>query len=187
MIQVQQRIQNGEKKKILKSKYSNMITEKIAMVFSILMSVFLYSQEIISDFNNDKIDDKLAYKCYKVGEVKDINEPTCRVILRLGKLEKSYSFDLTYVYSPVISSCGSGCILLFDASPDTEYTQEFTYFKKYNNWILTKDQTLYKDDNGKIVNNLPEKYFLSIDNKKYPMGRASEKVCKKKKPNETKK
>lgn len=153
-----------------------MMTEKIAMVFSMLMSFFLYSQEIISDFNNDKIDDILTYKCYRVGEAKDINEPTCRVILKLGKSEENRRFDLTYVSSPVISNCGSGCILLFDASPDTEYTQEFTYFKKYNNWILTKDQTLYKDDNGKIVDNLPEKYLLSIDNKKYPIGKA----CKKK-------
>jgi hypothetical protein len=160
-----------------------MMTEKIAMVFSMLMSFFLYSQEIISDFNNDKIDDTLKYKCYRVGEVKDINKPTCRVILKLGKSEKNRSFDLAYVSSPVISSCGSGCILLFDASPDTEYTQEFTYFKKYNNWILTKDQTFYKDDNGKIVNNLSKKYFLSIDNEKYPIGKA----CKKKKPNEKKK
>lgn len=133
-------------------------------------STLFYAQEVVvGDFNNDKIDDTLAYKCYKVGEMKEITEPTCKATLVLGKSKKNYNFNLNYVSSPVISSCGAGCIMLYDASPDTEYTQEYTYFPKYDNWMLTKDQTLYKDEDGKIENNMPKNYLLSIDDKKYSM------------------
>ncbi len=146
-----------------------MMINKIRIIYMLFFSAFIYSQEVVGDFNNDKIDDTLIYKCYKVGEVQEINEPACKVTLVLGKSKKQYSFDLKYVASPVISNCGPGCILFYDASADTEYTQEYTYFPKYNNWILTKDETLYKDENGKIENNIPKNYLLSIDNKKYPM------------------
>jgi hypothetical protein len=142
---------------------------KMNIICILFFSAFFYGQEVVGDFNNDKIDDTLLYKCYKVGEIKEINEPTCKATLVLGKSKKQYSFDISYVASPVISNCGPGCILVYDAAPDTEYTQEYTYFPKYNNWILTKDETLYKDENGKIENNIPKNYLLSIDNKKYPL------------------
>lgn len=146
-----------------------MTIKKVNIIGIIFCSAFFNAQEVVGDFNNDKIDDTLIYKCYKVGEIQEINEPTCKATLILGKSKKQYSFNLNYVASPVISNCGPGCIMLYDASADTEYTQEYTYFPKYNNWILTKDETLYKDENGKIENNIPKNYLLSIDNKKYPM------------------
>ncbi|SDI13489.1 hypothetical protein [Chryseobacterium jejuense] len=146
-----------------------MMTNKINIICVTFFSAFFYGQEVIDDFNNDKINDTLTYKCYKAGELKEINEPTCKAVLVLGKSKKDYNFNISYVSSPVISNCGAGCISVFDAAPDTEYTQEYTYFPKYDNWILTKNQTLYKDENGKIENNVSKKYLLSIDNKKYPM------------------
>lgn len=146
-----------------------MMIKKINIICITFCSTFFYAQEVAGDFNNDKINDTLTYKCYKVGEMKEINEPTCKATLVLGKTKKNYNFNLNYASSPVISNCGPGCILFYDASVDTENTQEYTYFSKYDNWILTKDETLYKDENGKIENNIPKNYLLSIDNKKYPM------------------
>ncbi|MCS4302471.1 hypothetical protein [Chryseobacterium sp. BIGb0232] len=156
-----------------------MMIKKINIICITFFSAFLYSQEVVGDFNNDKIDDTLTYKCYKVGEIKEINEPTCKAVLVLGQSKKRYDFNLNYVSSPVISNCGPGCILLYDASADTEYTQEYTYFPKYNNWILTKDETLNKDEDGKIENNIPKNYLLSIDNKKYPMKKNTRTLKKK--------
>ncbi|MDQ0593996.1 alpha-D-ribose 1-methylphosphonate 5-phosphate C-P lyase [Chryseobacterium ginsenosidimutans] len=60
-------------------------------------------------------------------------------------------------------------VSLYDDAKDTEYTQEYNYSKKYDNWILMIDETVYNYENGKMENNLPKNYLLGIDGKKYPI------------------
>ena len=141
----------------------------------LLVYCYSYSQQIIADFNNDKVKDTLNYKCFRIGEIKDIVEPTCKLTLELRNLNKVYHFDLPYVYYPVISNCGNGCISLYDNAKDTEYTQEYNYSKKYDNWILTIDETRYNYENGKVENNLPRDYLLGIDGRKYTIVREIQK------------
>lgn len=143
-----------------------MMTKKIFGIF-VFIYCYSYSQQIVADFNNDKINDTLNYKCYRVGEIKNTIEPTCKITLKIAKRNKLYNFNLPYVSFPVITNCGNGCISLYDDAKDTEYTQEYTYYPKYDNWILTMDETLYNYENGKIENNLPKKYLIGIDGKKY--------------------
>jgi len=143
-----------------------MMIKKISILALLFVFILSYSQKIVNDFNGDNIKDNLSYKCYKVDEIKGITEPTCELILSLkGKSNKSFKFYLPYVGDPIITDCGKGCISLFDSSKDTEYLSEYTYIKKYNDWILTKNETMYS--NGKVENDIPKKYKLGISGKKY--------------------
>lgn len=144
-----------------------MMIKKTSMLVLLFVYIFSYSQKIIDDFNGDNIKDTLNYKCYKVGEIENIIEPTYKLILKISKTGKLYKFDLPCVSDPVISSCGKGCISLYDDAKGTEYTQEYKYSKKYNDWILTLDETRYNYENGKVENDLPKKYKLGISGKKY--------------------
>lgn len=144
-----------------------MMIKKIFIIYTLLTSIYFFSQRIINDFNVDRIKDTIDYKCYKAYELKNISEPVCKIILKIGKSGQIYQFDLSYVAYAVINDCGNGCISLFDASKDTEYTSEYLYNKKYNNWILVKNETRYNYENGRTENYLPKNYLLGIDRKKY--------------------
>ena len=131
------------------------------------VSNFMFSQELKFDFNSDTIEDNLTYKCYKAYEYKEYVEPTCELVLKLGSTGKVYKFNLNYVYYPIISDCGTGCISMYDSSKDSEYTQEYQYMKKYDDWILVKDVAFLKYENREEINNLPMEYKLGISGRKY--------------------
>ncbi len=80
---------------------------------------------------------------------------------------KKYEFVLYYAGHPIIDTCGSGCISLYDDGKDTEYTQEYTYMEKYDNWVLTKNEILYNYENGKIEDALSKDYWEGINGEKY--------------------
>ncbi|WP_312392702.1 hypothetical protein [Chryseobacterium sp.] len=141
--------------------------KKTSIIGLLFVYMFSYSQKIVDDFNGDNIKDTLNYKCYRVGEIENIFDPTCKIKLRLGKTNKLYNFNLSYISYPVITNCGKGCISLYDDAKDTEYTQEYHYSKKYDDWILTLDETLYNYQKGKIESNLSKNYKLGISGKKY--------------------
>lgn len=145
-----------------------MINYKIFVLF-ICISDFFYSQKIVADLNSDKVNDTLNYKCYRAFEYKDYIEPTCELVLKLGLTSKLYRFNLDYMNYPVISTCGSGCISIYDSSKDTEYTREYQYIKKYDDWVLTRDEDLLRYENDKKINNIPKDYLLGISERKYPI------------------
>lgn len=143
---------------------------KISMIFVMLFSLNAMAQEkIVQDFNLDSIKDTLYYKCYRVQDT--IQEPMCKVEIITGKFNKKYSFNIYYVGSPSISSHGKGNVYLFDWTKDTEYTQEYDYSKKYDDWILTRDEQLLKYENDKEESSLPKGYLLGVSGKKYPIKR----------------
>ena len=144
-----------------------MMTKLLSMIFFIAINTFSYSQKVFGDFNNDNINDTLYYKCYNVGDIEGITEPTCNIKIVLGKENRIYNYNINYISHVTISSCGAGCISVYDSSKDTEYSQEYLYCSRYNNWILTKDETYDRTRDEIVQENLPEDYFLSIDNKKY--------------------
>ncbi|WP_153935401.1 hypothetical protein [Riemerella anatipestifer] len=123
---------------------------------------FLYAQEKIVDyFDSDKIKDTLYYKC-----ISSTVEPNCNIRIETGKTQKKHEFDIPFVGNVIITNCGQGCISFYDDAKDTEYTQEYRYYPKYNNWILTLDETMYNYENGRIESNLQKKYLIGIDGKK---------------------
>lgn len=56
---------------------------------------------------------------------------------------------------------------LFDDAGDTEYLQEYNYSKKYDDWILTRDEEVLKYENNKEVNKLSDVNLIGISGKKY--------------------
>lgn len=147
-----------------------MINKTFFYLSSILFFIPLFIKaqvKIEADFNSDSINDILLYECYKVEET--IQEPICKVQITDGKLNKKYEFTLHYVGYPIIDTCGDGCISLYDDAKDTEYTREYTYKEKFDNWILTKNEVLYNYKNGKIENTLPEDYLEGINGERYPI------------------
>ncbi|WP_265429374.1 hypothetical protein [Chryseobacterium sp. YIM B08800] len=144
----------------------NMMINRIVIFIVLIFSSIMFGQQkIIQDFNMDKVKDTLYYKCDKF--VNTQGQPFCEVEIKIGKCNKKYNFKVYYVNFPIIDECGSGCILIYDDAGDTEYSQEFNYSKKYNDWILTKDEELLKYENDKTVNLLSKKYLLGISGKKY--------------------
>lgn len=162
--------------KITKIHLQNSMINKIIFLVTGFFSFIAQSQQVIfEDLNADKIKDTLSYKCYKVDSSLGISEPTCKCKVVTGKFNKKYNFSIFYISDITISSCGTGCISIFDTSKDTEYTNEYLYNKKYDNWILIKNETRYNYENGKAENNLPKNYLLGIDGKKYTFYRKKKK------------
>jgi len=142
-----------------------MMTSKVIMLFFCFISSHFFSQKIIEDFNNDTIKDTLTYKCYRVDASKNINEPICKCKITLGVKKKEYDFILPYVSDITISSCGAGCISVYDASKDTELIEEYFYNKKYDDWILRNKELNEKYRNK--TKNKPKKYLISISSRKF--------------------
>lgn len=144
-----------------------MMINKMVKGIMIFLIPFLSQaqKKIVSDFNLDKIKDTLTYNCDD--KTNAAGQPNCMIDIIMGKSKKKYMFNLEYISYPIISDCGSGCISFYDGSKDTEYTQEYNYSKKYDDWILTIDETRYNYENGRVENNLPKKYLLGITGKKY--------------------
>lgn len=159
--------------KIIKKHLKNMMINNKEFYLGFLFFLLpIYNQsqtKIVQDFNLDNIKDILYYKCYEVQD--SIKEPICKIKIILGKSKRKYSFNLKYISDAMIGSYGKGSIYLFDSSKDTEYTQEYNYSKKYNDWILTLDEVRYNYQNGKVENNLSKKYNLGISGKKYLINR----------------
>lgn len=144
----------------------NMMTNKILIYTILMFSNIMFSQQmIIQDFNMDKVKDILYFKCENSSELP--GQPFCKTQIKIGKSNKKYTFKIYYVNFPTIDTCGDGCISVFDDGGDTEYSQEFNYSKKYDDWILTKDEELLKYENDKTVNKLSKKYLMGISGKKY--------------------
>lgn len=163
--------------KTIKKHLKNMMINNMEFYLGFLFFLFpLYNQaqtKIVQDFNLDNIKDALYYKCEEVQD--SIQEPVCKIKIILGKSKREYNFKLEYISDAMVGSYGKGSIYLFDSSKDTEYTQEYNYSKKYDNWILTIDETHYNYENGKIENNLPKDYLLGIDGRKYTIVRKIQK------------
>lgn len=151
--------------RVRKQHLKNMMI-RIKLIFFLQFSVYMMAQkEIIQDLNLDGIKDTLRYKCYKVEDT--IKEPVCKVEIKTGKFDRKYKFNLNFVGYPVIMSCGSGCISFFDSSEDTEYTREYNYCKKYDDWLLTKDEEFLKYKDNEMINNFDKKYLIGLSGKKY--------------------
>lgn len=148
--------------KTAKIHLKNLMINSIIILLCFFCNFLQAQEKIIDYFDSDKIKDTLYYKC-----ISNIDEPNCNIRIRIGKTKKIYEFNLPYIGYATITNCGQGCISLYDDAKDTEYTQEYTYSRKYDNWILTMNETMYNYKSGKIENNLPKKYLLGIDGEKY--------------------
>lgn len=148
----------------------NMMINKSNYIL-ILLFTFSFSlsgqQKIIQDFNLDNIKDTMYINCNDSGHTD--GQPYCEVEIITGKFNKKYNFNIYHVGSPTIGSYGKGNIYLFDWTKDTEYTQEYDYSKKYDDWILTRDEQLLKYENDKEESSLPKGYLLGISGKEYPI------------------
>ena len=164
--------------KLIKENLKNMMINKIYFYLSIILfflPLFIKAQvKIEADFNSDDVKDILLYECSPSKNT--LGQPYCRVKIINGKSNKKHEFILYYVGYPIIDTCGDGCISLYDDAKDTEYTQEYIYMEKYDNWILTKDEVLYNYKNGKIENTLPKDYLEGINGEKYPKIECSSKL-----------
>lgn len=143
---------------------------KVSIIFMMLFSLNALAQEkIVQDFNLDGIKDTLYYKCFKYEE--NIDGPYCKIEIITGGLKKKYTYNLEYIGDPILDTCGNGCISLYTWTKDTEYTQEYNYSKKYDDWILTVDEQLLKYENDKEESTLPKDYVVGISGKEYPIKR----------------
>lgn len=148
----------------------NMMINKFNYIFILLFTFSVYGQQkIVQDFNLDNIKDTMYVNCSDSRHTD--GQPNCEVEIITGKVNKKYSFNVYYVGSPTIGSYGKGNIYLFDWTKDTEYTQEYNYSKKYDDWILTVDEQLLKYENDKEESTLPKDYVLGISGKEYPIKR----------------
>lgn len=110
---------------------------------------------------------------WKTSEIQE--QPFCVIEIQNGKCKKNYKFDLKYVKRLLVGTCGPGCMSLFDDVGDTEYLQEYNYSKKYDDWILTRDQEVLKYENNKEVNKLSDVYLTGISGKKYKIKKITKK------------
>lgn len=149
-------------KKVLKNMTINSSIFVALLLFS---GKSLAQKNIVEDLNMDGVNDTLIYKCEKTIEIQ--GQPFCIIEIKNGKCKKNYKFNLHYVNWPLIDTCGPGCISLFDDGGDTEYNQEYNYSKKYDDWILTRDDELLKYEDNKEVNKLSDQYLIGITGKKY--------------------
>lgn len=105
-----------------------MTINKIILSLTLLISAVFFGQEkIIKDFNMDRVQDTMYFKCKKSLEIE--GQPFCETQIKIGKSKKIYMFKIFYVNFPVIDTCGEGCISVFDDADDTEYYREFKYSK----------------------------------------------------------
>ncbi|WP_267406942.1 MULTISPECIES: hypothetical protein [unclassified Chryseobacterium] len=152
--------------KEIKADLKNMMTNSFIILFILMANILNAQKKIIQDFNSDKIKDVLIYKCFKYET--NLDTPYCKIDIQLGKVKKKYTFNLEYIGDPIIDQCGDGCISLYSWTKDTEYTEEYIYSKKYDDWILTTDEQLLKYENNKIESMLPKDHLLGISGKEYP-------------------
>lgn len=142
-----------------------MTIKKIIILVLVLLNYSLgVAQEKESGyFDSDNIEDTFEYKFVS----DSINGPIyeCKII---GGKGKKYSFNLGVGFEGIsFFNCGKGCI-------ETSQTKEgmmgfdvseiYRYKKEYDNWILEKRETVYKEGKKEVYK---PKVPIGIDGKKY--------------------
>lgn len=105
--------------------------------------------------------DTLIYKCEKPVKYKSSRSVSLRY-----KMESAKRI-INSILNIWTDPCEPGCMSLFDDAGDTEYLQEYNYSKKYDDWILTRDEEVLKYENNKEVNKLSDVNLIGISGKKY--------------------
>jgi hypothetical protein len=134
-----------------------MIRKNMSFYFLLLNSFIVFSQKekkVMGDFDNDTVIDTLYCKDFTFDDKyrnKDISYK-CKIVRGNGK---TFYFDLPLGYSSIqISDCDKkGCIMIYQWKTGIdgfEETEIYIYKKIYDNWILEKDETEYKDEKKEV-------------------------------------
>lgn len=148
------------------------MTRKI--FFCLITLSFSYSiwsqkeQKVIGDFDNDNLSDTLYYKDYRFVDQyrdKDISY-ICKIVRGNGKIF-NFNLPLGYDFIQFFKCDKDGCIGTYQwktGDSGFETNETYIYKKEYDNWILEKRETVYKEGKKEVYK---PKVPIGIDGKKY--------------------
>lgn len=148
-----------------------MMTNFFLCLLTLSFSYSIWSQKeqnAIGDFDNDNLSDTLYYKDYRFVDQyrdKDISY-VCKIVRGNGKIF-NFNLPLGYDFIQFFKCDKDGCIGTYQwktGDSGFEINENYIYKKEYDNWILEKSETVYKEGKKEVYK---PKVPTGIDGKEY--------------------